>query len=701
MGTLCRELARRRARRVRCALGAALLVALTAPARAEEPPSPPAPAAASAADAGAAEAIASLRAAQAALARGDLERGVALLEGVEEQHAIVSDHAALLAARALLAAKRFDAAVDVVKRFEGRGLPTPLESDLERVRAEAALGKGDGAGARASFARALAAASEPGRTASLLRQLAELEETAGDPETAAGRWLRLWRDLPAQPAARGSAERLEALVVLLGRELRSADDARLRGDRLFEAGLREASVEAYDFALARGLEGEARAQGLRRKGEALFGLRRYAEAEATFAALPADAEAEVFAARAVARGGDVPGAVQSLLAQAEKRPGAAGAQARWYAGLLLDGEKETARAEPLFDQVAREAADPSLRAGAQWRLGWAAYRAGRFSEARRRFEQMIAATQESVAKLQARYWAARASEKAGQGEPSGELSALLQDAPLSYYGWRAREWLSKRGALPKRVGPRPPLPAGESALTAREAERAHILVQAELGSLASEEIDRLALRAQGVTDTLLVAGLYDEAAAYDRAQGIVLKRHGESLPLGVAEGQEGLWHAAWPRAFADAVRRSVGQRPRLDRPLVWALMREESSFRPAVASPAGARGLMQLMPKTAARVADQIGFAGYDDDLLTDPATNVRLGTAYLDALLGRFGGRASAAVGSYNAGPEPVARWLAESRGQADDEWVETIPYDETRNYVKRVLRSRHAYRELYADER
>jgi soluble lytic murein transglycosylase len=130
-------------------------------------------------------------------------------------------------------------------------------------------------------------------------------------------------------------------------------------------------------------------------------------------------------------------------------------------------------------------------------------------------------------------------------------------------------------------------------------------------------------------------------------------------------------------------------------------MREESSFRPAVISPAGARGLMQLMPTTAARVADQIGFAGYDDDLLTDPATNVRLGTAYLDALLGRFGGRASAAVGSYNAGPEAVARWLAEGRGQADDEWVETIPYDETRNYVKRVLRSRHAYRELYADER
>jgi soluble lytic murein transglycosylase len=110
---------------------------------------------------------------------------------------------------------------------------------------------------------------------------------------------------------------------------------------------------------------------------------------------------------------------------------------------------------------------------------------------------------------------------------------------------------------------------------------------------------------------------------------------------------------------------------------------------------------MQLMPETAARVAEEIGLAGYREDRLVDPGTNIRLGTAYLDGLMSRFRGRASAAIGSYNAGPEPVLRWLAAGAGQADDEWVESIPYEETRNYVKRVLRSRHAYRELYADAR
>lgn len=709
MGTPRREYARRRARGVAralgaaCVLGASIGFALARPVAAADAPAAAveqgAPAAAI--EEGAPAAAASLRAARAALAQGQREKGVALLAAVEERHPIVSDHAALLAARALVEAQRWDEASAVVTRFQARGLSTPLESELERARGDAALGAGQPAAAHEAFRRALLSASDPMHAAPLLLALARLEESAGDPGAAAERWLALWRDHPAQPAARGSGEQLESLGRTLGRELRSGLDAKARGDRLFDAGLRESALDAYDLALARGLEGEARARTLRRRAEALFGLRRYAEAEGAFAALRDDAEAQVYAARAVARGGDVVGGVRQLLAEAEKRPGPGGAQARWFAALLLDGENETARAEPLFDAVARDATDPALRAGAQWRLGWAAYRAGRPAEARRRFEQMSAVALEPVAKLQGRYWAARAGEKAGQGEPERELSALVQEAPFTYYGWRARGWLAKRGALPKPGAPRPALPPGEPALGPRDAERARILVQAELGDVATEEIDRLAARAGSVSDTLLVTGLYREAGAFDRAQGSVVKRHGDALPGGPTEGQEGLWRAAWPQAFAQAVRRGAGNGTQLEPALVWALMREESGFRPAVASPAGARGLMQLMPATAARVADQIGLSGYDDDLLVDPATNIRLGTAYLDGLMGRFGGRASAAIGSYNAGPEPVARWLAERPGQADDEWVESIPYEETRNYVKRVLRSRHAYRELYADER
>lgn len=690
----------RQRRRGAAGLALFLLLLGAVPVAAPAAPEAAAPVPAGAAGADVAAPAAALAAGSAALRRGDLDAGVALLGDAGKQHPIVSDVAALLAAKALLEAGRFQEAGAVVAGFEAQGRPTPMASALGRLRGEAARAKGDAAAAHAAFSAALGATESPEEVAPLLRELALLEEASGENEAAAARWLRLWRDLPARPAAEGSGERLSALGAILGRELRGADDARQRGDRLFEGGLREASLDAYDLALAKGLAGAERAAVQRRRGEGLFGLRRYDEAAAVFAGLPDDPEAEVFHARSVGRGGDVPGAIALLLAQAEKRPGAPGAPARWYAALLLEGEDENARAETLFEAVARDAADPSLRAGAQWRLGFAAWREKRFDAALRQFDAMAAAASEPVTKLQARYWAARARERSGQGDPATEMASLHADAPFTYYGWRAREWLAKRGAVPA-PSERAQIPAGSRALSPEDVLRARILVQAELGALARQEIDRLADATSGFDDAVEVATLYREAGAYDRAQQLALKRFGEALPKGPGAGQEALWKAAWPRAFAEPVTRATAALPRLRPPLVFALMREESGFRPAVRSPAGAVGLLQLMPETAARVAADTGAGAVDEDRLTDPATNIRLGTAFLDGLLGRFGGRASAAIGSYNAGPAPVARWL-EARGKlADDEWVETIPYEETRNYVKRVQRSLHVYQELYPDAR
>ena len=126
-------------------------------------------------------------------------------------------------------------------------------------------------------------------------------------------------------------------------------------------------------------------------------------------------------------------------------------------------------------------------------------------------------------------------------------------------------------------------------------------------------------------------------------------------------------------------------------------MREESGYRPEVVSVVGARGLLQIMPATGARLARDLGILSFDPDDLFDPMLNFRLGSYYLSELRRRFEGRDSAAIGSYNAGPEAVSRWLEERGSLEDDEWVESIPYSETRGYVKRVLRSQWAYRTLY----
>jgi soluble lytic murein transglycosylase len=132
--------------------------------------------------------------------------------------------------------------------------------------------------------------------------------------------------------------------------------------------------------------------------------------------------------------------------------------------------------------------------------------------------------------------------------------------------------------------------------------------------------------------------------------------------------------------------------------LALAIARQESELNPEAVSPAGARGVMQLMPATAERVARDLGLR-YDRGRLTrDPAYNARLGSAYMADMLARYGGAPILAAAAYNAGPHRVDDWLArfgDPRRDVDPiDWIESIPFRETRNYVQRVMEGLHVYR-------
>ena len=136
-----------------------------------------------------------------------------------------------------------------------------------------------------------------------------------------------------------------------------------------------------------------------------------------------------------------------------------------------------------------------------------------------------------------------------------------------------------------------------------------------------------------------------------------------------------------------------------ERALTLALIRQESAFDPGAISPSGARGLMQLMPGTARLMAKVKGLRYSARKLLTEPDYNIALGSGYLDRVLGGFDGSYVLALAGYNAGPGRVRKWIGEfgdpREGSVDTiDWVETIPYDETRNYVQRVLEGLQVYR-------
>jgi soluble lytic murein transglycosylase len=229
-----------------------------------------------------------------------------------------------------------------------------------------------------------------------------------------------------------------------------------------------------------------------------------------------------------------------------------------------------------------------------------------------------------------------------------------------------------------------------------DTRRVAILIEAGLLEEAEAETRILARRARDLDDRLTIAHFYSAAEYYHRAQRVVAAPYAERLAAGPEPAREALWWFAWPTAFPDQVT-AASEAMRIDPALLNAVMREESGFQPKVLSTAGARGLTQIMPATGERLAESLGLLDYDVDDLFTPATNLLLGAHYLEQLMERFDGRASAAVASYNAGPQAVARWIEERPDQEDDEWVEGIPYEQTRKYVKRVLRSQQAYRVLY----
>ena len=162
-------------------------------------------------------------------------------------------------------------------------------------------------------------------------------------------------------------------------------------------------------------------------------------------------------------------------------------------------------------------------------------------------------------------------------------------------------------------------------------------------------------------------------------------------------GRDGvmLTEAGWPLAVAPP----AGP---VEPALALGLIRQESNFNTEALSPVGARGLMQLMPATAQAVAHRLGDGTVNlNALSTDPAYNMRLGTAYLGGLLDQFGGAMPYAVAGYNAGPGRVADWLAANGDPASGgidmvDWIELIPFNETRNYVQRVMENVVVYRAL-----
>jgi soluble lytic murein transglycosylase len=190
---------------------------------------------------------------------------------------------------------------------------------------------------------------------------------------------------------------------------------------------------------------------------------------------------------------------------------------------------------------------------------------------------------------------------------------------------------------------------------------------------------------------------YRRASDYHRAFRLAEGRAGGALVVEPAPGSSArvAWEAAYPRAFGDLVE-TFGPPAGNPELFLYAIMRKESAFAPNDVSYADARGLLQMIPPTSAKVAAAAGVPFFPDQLY-EPDTNIRLGAAYIGSLYRKFGKQIPVTAGAFNAGPKAMSRWCDQHGKHPMDEFVELIAFAQTREYVKRVVGIYAHYRHLY----
>jgi peptidoglycan lytic transglycosylase len=560
-------------------------------------------------------------------------------------------------------------------------------------------------------------ATEPlANRADYLLSLARAQQLAGNPD-AAKTFRHLYLSYPLSPEAAQAKTQLQAMGASAPL---TVAERQHHADALYGAGRYS---EAYDDyrALANDpsvTDAEQRDRLLAAAAACDYKLKRLSR---EMAQNLKDSDGEAGARRLyllveLARDrGDV-GEQQALVQQMEQRF----AQSPWLAEALYSSgnmyllRKDYPTAANYYSELAqrfpvicKDASGPcsDYAPSAHWRAAWLSYRMGRYSDAARLFDEQIAHYPAGKELPSALYWRARVyQDQERSPEKAAAYYQTVKDTYLHYfYAQQAEQRLRELGNVTPAAAPEldaiqpPKIPALTDAVPEDDPHvvRAKLLANAGLNEYITPEIQA----AEGSEEW----GAFAEAAIYnsygESAKAMhVMKR---ALPFytsaPIASIPLAYWRILFPEAYWSTIHADA-QKNGLDPYMVAALIRQESEFNPTVVSHANAWGLMQLLPTVGAEMAHKEGIHHFDHNTLLDPAVNIRLGTLYLKQTLDKFGGKPEYAFAAYNAGDDRVLDWQSIGSYHGMDEFVESIPFTETREYVQGIVRNQMIYRELAA---
>ena len=430
---------------------------------------------------------------------------------------------------------------------------------------------------------------------------------------------------------------------------------------------------------------------------ALTRLKRNAEAAVQFSQVhspqPLAALAAYQGARALVRDGQLDRGRKALARVARKysRDTTAAASAFFLLADLASDDRAEVEARRLYQVVATRYPTSRFAPTARFRAAMTALLSGRAKQAAQEFDGLADRYPRSDEALGASYWAGRAWAEAGDSTVArARWQSVTERDPLSYY--------ATLGAARLGNGPWSP-PAAPDSFAAdpvieRGVSRAALLSRLGMGPESRWELDRLVRAPDTSSERLLTLAnaLRSQGLA---APAIQLARR--ALAQGAPPNAR-TYRLIYPVVHADALLAEAAERG-LAPSFVAALIRQESSFNPSATSPAGARGLAQVMPELGERLARELNYPVWDPILLYQPDVSIQLGAFHLRELLARYAQRAHI-LAAYNAGSPRVERWSKRIGVNDPEVFAEQISFVETRDYVRVIQRNEQIYRALYGGD-
>ena len=608
---------------------------------------------------------------------------------------LLADYALYDSASALYRLDRYVAALPPLQRLARYFPDSPLSRQALFLTADILYDNKDYRGARTAYQKFVDKYPSGPDSLTALYKSALCMDRLGDSAGAISALRTVWLKYPAAAIAAKAESDLQRLAAQGTRVAPySNDELLIRGMTLYDQRKFNQAAKVFQNVTSGQLPEITSGKYQLKGGQALFMDRRYSEAEQAFRALLARKidrntyeEAYFWLGRALARNNKDEEAFATFMKLAEFASASQLAdKALLQSAYIRKNQNRMSEAFALLKKIMLSSTDPTIKQSITWEIAWWSFQNGDMKSA---IDYLKPLTENDSFRDKSLYWLGRALAIAGDtNESKAVFARLLTESPFGFYALSYNNEMNKKEddiSLPvTNLCEILPLPAGY--------ERVKALITFGLYDEARKELSISKKKTSAKNGSLPgVARLYLEMEDFNGAYNLLRNERPQRF-----EKDNGYqWGLCFPLAFHEYVARMASEFS-ISEGLIYAVIRAESAFFPTALSPAGAIGLMQLMPATAASVANR-GTGKFNADTLTSPKTNIRYGVKHLRDLLALYKGDRMLAVAAYNAGAGNVNRWRKTFGHLRRDEFIENIPFVETREYVKKVLSGAEIYDRLY----